>query len=85
MTKYADAQEVINSMAQVKMTMNSHKGNIEDIAPASLINLIRGEVEELKDAIAEDDLMHVIEEAADVQNFLLAVVHQQIEKYRGRK
>ena len=42
-------------------------------------------VAELVDAADEDDLRHVIEEAADVHNFLVALVHQAIARYRGRK
>ena len=43
------------------------------------------QVAELVDAADEDDLRHVIEEAADVHNFLVALVHQAIARYRGRK
>lgn len=88
MDKYAEAREVINKMADVKMTMNAHKGNIEDLHPSEILALLRGEVNELDQAASTDsetELMHVIEEAADCQNFLLALVHQQIELYRGRK
>ena len=81
-TDYSDTIEAINAMASVKMAMNRHKGNIEDCPRDMLIKLMRAEVDELEEA---EDLMHIIEEAADIQNFLVAVVHQQIQKYRGRK
>ena len=84
--KYDETIEVISNMAKVKMTMNSHKGSIEDCTPLTILLMLREEVDELQSAIgAEEDLMHVIEEAADVMNFLVAVTHQQIEKYRTRK
>ena len=83
--KYDETIEVISNMAKVKMTMNAHKGNIEDLEAKSIINMMKGEVEELESAVSQEDLMHVIEEAADVMNFLVALTHQQIEKYRTRK
>jgi len=84
--KYDETIEVISNMAKVKMTMNAHKGNIEDLSAVTICGLMRGEVDELQNAMGnEKDLIHIIEEAADVMNFLVAVTHQQIEKYRTRK
>lgn len=88
MDKYAEAREVINKMADVKMTMNAHKGNIEDLQPTVVLSNLLMELRELEEAVGagkETELMHVIEEAADCQNFLIALVHQQVELYRGRK
>lgn len=85
MSQYAEAQAIINKMAEVKMTMNAHKGNIEDAKPMSILKLMDGEVTELAEAIEQGDMMHIIEEAADVQNFLLALVQQQLNAYRSRK
>ena len=85
MNKYDETLEVINNMAMVKMTMNSHKGAIEKVDPEILIGLMGDEVKELHEAIMGDDMMHIIEEAADVLNFLVAVTYQQIEAYRSRK
>ena len=72
-------------MAAVKMGMNSHKGAIEDIAPGHLIRALVEEMDELESALCDENLMHVIEEAADIMNFLVATVHQQIHTYRSRK
>lgn len=83
--KYDDANDVIKSMAEVKMVMNSHKGAIEDKTPEALVGLLRQEVEELGEAVEEGNLLHIIEEAADVHNFLVALIQQQIDKYRTRK
>lgn len=69
-------------MASAKLVMNSHKGNIEDLSKEQIMNLLRGEVQELQEAA---DLMHTIEEAADVYNFLMAIVHKKVLEYRGRK
>lgn len=82
MCDYADTKKVIESMASAKLVMNSHKGNIEDLSKEQIMNLLRGEVQELQEAA---DLMHTIEEAADVYNFLMAIVHKKVLEYRGRK
>ena len=82
---YDETFAVIRDMAKVKMVMNSHKGRIEDLPPKEILDLLYGEVAELVDAADEDDLRHVIEDAADVHNFLVALVHQAIARYRGRK
>lgn len=85
MDKYTETKEILSNMAAVKMDMNSHKGNIEDVQVDRLVKMLSGEVDELKEAIDSNDLMKVIEEAADVMNFLVATTHQQILKYRNRK
>ena len=82
---YDDAHSVIRDMANVKMTMNSHKGVIEDVNQTALMQMLRHEVKELAEALEEGNLLHIIEEAADVNNFLVALVQQQINKYRNRK
>lgn len=82
---YKDAREAINSMADVKMTMNRHKGKIEDVYSGDLVKMMNDEINELVAAMDSNNLMHVIEEAADVQNFLIAIVHQKIAEYRRRK
>lgn len=81
----ADATEAINSMARCKMAMNSHKGDIVDMDPLKIIESMRAEVKELEEAIIDGQLINIIEEAADVQNFLLAAVSQAIVNYRSRK
>ena len=85
MDKYDETHRVISNMAGVKMRMNSHKGNIEDVDPATIIKKLRDEVDELEEAVEKGEIMHIIEESADVFNFLVALAHQQIDKYRGRK
>jgi len=92
MDKYRDTLSVISNMAKVKLAMNAHKGNIEDCTNEQLIDMLKSEVAELDEAISDvqfDDksekMMHVIEEAADIMNFLLAIVHKRIETYRSRK
>lgn len=83
--RYDDAFEAIKLVAKAKMVMNYHKGDIASCPTDVLINSLSSEIAELQDAVAGEDIMHVIEEAADVFNFLVALTHQQIEKYRHRK
>jgi len=85
MEEYAEVHDIIIKMAKTKMQLNSHKGRIEDIEPADLMKFLNGEIVELNDAMTEADIMHIIEEAGDVFNFLVGVVHQQITLYRMRK
>lgn len=82
MDKYADTRSVIENMASVKLAMNSHKGNIEDMDVSKIRSLLSDEVTELFEA---EEMLHVIEEAADVYNFLLALVHKKVTEYRERK
>lgn len=82
MDKYADARSVIENMANVKLAMNSHKGNIEDMDEGDIIVKLRQEVQELDDSAS---LLNAIEEAADCYNFLLALVHKKTQQYRNRK
>lgn len=83
--KYDDIHRIISSQAGVKMRMNSHKGNIEDVDPQQLIEALRSEVDELEWAIKEGDMMHIVEESSDVFNFLVAITYQQVTLYRRRK
>jgi hypothetical protein len=82
MGKYDDTIVVIQNMARVKLAMNSHKGAIEDMDDSKIMALLRGEVNELDEA---EGMLDTIEEAADVYNFLMALVHKKIEAYRERK
>lgn len=82
---YSETKEILSAMALVKMKMNSHKGNIEEVEPERLMTLLKYEIEELEIAIQEMDGNSIIEEAADAMNYLVAIVHQQIADYRNRK
>lgn len=85
MDKYDETHRIISNMAGVKMRMNNHKGNIEDCEPQFIMDRLKEEAVELDKAVEEGDILHIIEEAADVFNFLVAITHQQVEKYRTRK
>ena len=85
MDKYDETHDIIIRMAGAKMRLNAHKGLIEDVDPTELYGLLKSEIDELGEAMGEADIMHIIEEAGDVFNFLVGVVHQQITLYRMRK
>ncbi len=83
--KYDEVHDIIIRMAGAKMRLNAHKGQIEDVDPDKLYAMLQEEVNELGTAMEKADIMHIIEEAGDIFNFLVGVVHQQITLYRMRK
>ena len=85
LNKYDETYDVLVNMAKAKMVMNSHKGDIEDMDTDMLIELAKGELDELKEAIDNGSIINTIEEAADVANFVVAAVHRAMMIYRGRK
>jgi NTP pyrophosphatase (non-canonical NTP hydrolase) len=83
--KYAATKEILSNMASIKMEMNSHKGSIENIDSMTLVALLGDEVAELREAVAKENMLHILEEAADVMNYLTALIHKETHKYRNRK
>ena len=85
MSKYDDTYKAIVHMAKAKMILNQHKGNIEEIPPEKLIELARSEMAEIEEAVKNgQNQVHVIEECSDLMNYLVAMSHVAIEKYRNR-
>ena len=85
MSAYDEAYDIIVNMAKAKMTMNSHKGRIENIPSDRIAELCIEEVRELQQAIKDGDVIKIIEEAGDVLNFAVAAVQQALIKYRSRQ
>lgn len=88
MKKFDEVEQIISDMAKVKMSMNSHKGDISKltfVAKNGQFSLLREELEELEQALEGGDYMNIIEEAADLHNYLLAAVYRATEEYRNRK
>lgn len=83
--KYEDTYGILMHMAKAKLTMNAHKSNIEDLTPDELIDLAIDELIELRSAIKASDTINIIEEAADVTNYVMAASHIALMKYRSRK
>jgi len=82
---YEETKDLIAHMAAVKMRMNSHKALIEDNETGWLMIKLQEEVEEFQQAIDSEGYMNILEEAADIHNYVMAIVHQQVYKYRNRK
>ena len=85
MSKYDETLEIISHASRMKMALNSHKGAIENLDPATAAKLLQEEVEEMLAAIAADDHEKAIVEAGDAINFLVALAYNSIGKYRKRK
>lgn len=83
--KYAQTKELMDAMAHVKMLMNSHKHQIEENDTEFLLDKLAEEVAELKEAVHTGNYMHIIEEAADIHNYLVGLVHKEIGRYQIRK
>jgi NTP pyrophosphatase (non-canonical NTP hydrolase) len=82
---YEETKDLIAHMAAVKMRMNSHKALIEENSSEWLMQKLREEIEEFQQAIDGEGYMNILEEAADIHNYVMAIVHQQVHKYRNRK
>lgn len=87
MKNYNLDYQLLVSMAKIKMAMNAHKGDIEDISIPLLIQFAKDELDELGEALmgGESNQILVIEEAADVVNYMVAAVRKATEAYKNRK
>ena len=84
MRDYDKTWEIVESMARTKLLMNDYKGRIEEVPPGKLLTLATKEIDELRVAVANNRYMDVIEETADVLNFVMAAAHQVIHVYRNK-
>jgi hypothetical protein len=86
MNSYEEEYKILTAMANAKMVMNAHKGNIEDMDISEMVRLAMGELEELEQAAkSSTHHTHIVEEAADVLNFLVAIVSKTVTGYRARE
>jgi NTP pyrophosphatase (non-canonical NTP hydrolase) len=67
------------------MTLNSHKGDIEQIDAKLAVELAKGELDELLEAFEKGDWEKAATECGDVMNFLISLGYNAIENYRRRK
>lgn len=84
-TKYDEAYEITVMMAKVKMSMNKHKGDIENKDPKLVIEMAKIELDELAVAIERGDYINIIEEVADVLNFSIAASYMAIKAYKEKR
>jgi phosphoribosyl-ATP pyrophosphohydrolase len=85
MTKYEETIEILCNASRMKMTLNSHKGNIEALSTEKLIENLLSELDEINEATMNDDHEKVIVEASDAMNYLIAITYNAINNYRRRK
>jgi NTP pyrophosphatase (non-canonical NTP hydrolase) len=58
---------------EYKLGLNDHKGGWEDMSNDDLFAKLRGEVDELQQAIEEGNYINILLEAADVANYALMI------------
>jgi len=76
MNTYDQTYEAIVLMAKAKMIMNSHKGDIESLPANTLLALAKAELAEVEEAVTSgSSQVHIIEECADLMNYLVALAH----------
>lgn len=80
-----DHIEILTAAMRFKLAVNAHKGDIGDVAPEKLIELLRAEVDELEEAIKKGDRVAMMLESADCANFALAAVINATTRERNKK
>jgi hypothetical protein len=85
--KYDIARNILNHNCSAKWLMNSHKDGDDAFAGTELdiLELVINELEELKDAVINDETVKILEESADVVNFIIILIMKRVEKYQNRK
>ena len=56
-----------------KLQKNDHKGGWEDVSNTELFRLLRLEVDELEEAMANEPTLNSVFEAADIANFAMMI------------
>jgi NTP pyrophosphatase (non-canonical NTP hydrolase) len=84
----ADVTQFVHEML-MKLHYHRHKGHWKDIDIFKALNLLHGEVNELEEAIRNNDYAEVHKEAADVANYALILSsvlrrkNQQLDLFDG--
>lgn len=63
-----------------KLRLKDYKGGWHDIPLDKLFQLLQGEVQELKDAVAEGNTFDIMAEAADVGNYAMMIMDNAIRR-----
>lgn len=74
-----DIRRFVEAMSY-KMARNAHKGRWEKLDIPKTIELMRGEVNELRQAISNGNSVEILLECADVANFAMIVASIIMEK-----
>ena len=83
--KYEETINAICNASRLKMIINSHQGDIEQIEAEEVVKLAKGELDELLTAFNEGNWEKAITECGDVMNFIISLGYNAIENYRRRK
>lgn len=65
--------EIFAQYMEHKLKLNDHKGGWTEKSNQKLLELLRGEVEELANAIAGEPNLNIMFEAADVANYAMMI------------
>lgn len=74
-----DIRRFVDAMVY-KLKIHAKKGRWEGLGVMQGLNLMKGEIVELEDAIVADNTMEIITEAADVANYAMIVASIAIDR-----
>lgn len=74
-----DLQRFFDAMIY-KLRRNKTKGRWEDLDLDKTLSLLRGEITELEEAVAEGSSMEILMEAADAGNFAMIAANIALER-----
>lgn len=74
-----DIRRFVDAMIY-KLKVHSKKGRWEGLTTEKVLTMLRGEVEELREAIVDGNMVEILTEAADVANYALIVASITIER-----
>lgn len=60
-------------LMELKLRKNDYKGGWQDVSAAKLLELLEGEVKELREALAEGDALDIAQECADIANYAMMI------------
>ena len=60
-------------LMELKLRKNDHKGGWSTVTPFTLLDLLEGEVKELREALRHGDPLDIAQECADVANYAMMV------------
>ncbi len=65
--------EIFSGIMELKLGLNDHKGGWENVGLEDLMEKLKGEVNELADAMEREPDMNILFEAADVANYAMMI------------
>jgi hypothetical protein len=83
-SEYDRELKLLQDAQRYKLWVNRHKGKWEGLSQQRLLELLRGEVEELAQAVEANNQVEAILEAGDVSNYALMLVAVAFEIGAGK-